>query len=959
MTKLENELDNFERNKVDVFRFQGIDIGNISKIRIRQDDSGIGASWFLDKIIVANGSGQSFYFLHGKWLDKDNGISAEIEAQPNDGIASLPLIMYRVDVFTGDRRGAGTDAKVTIELYGDTGRSGPKILEGPGDCFERNKHDTFGIEIPEIGKLTKIRIGHDNSGFGASWFLDKVVITSEKTQEKWYFMLGDWLEGDHCEKELASCSEDGTPSLPLVKYQIDVTTGDRRGAGTDANVFIVLYGTAGDSGKKILDGPGNNFERKQTDVFGFECVDLGELKKIQIGHDNSGFGASWFLDKVVVTNQQSGTKWYFLCGRWLAKDEDDHSIVRELPASNEDGVASAPMVSYKVSVTTGDRRGAGTDANVFITLFGSEGDSGERQLEKPGNNFERNKTDIFGLECVALGELQRIIIRHDGSGVGAGWFLDKVVVEAGTGERWYFPCGRWLDVSEDDRQITREIGAVKEDVTTYLPLVNYRVTAITGDRLGAGTDATVYLTLYGEGEARSEEIRLENGSNFKRGGTDVFGVQSVYLGEKITKARIRLDPSGLASLSCAWFLDKIIVTCEKDQTTSYFLCGDWIGKKKSTMTREIPASDKDGKTYSPLITYSVTITTGTCRGAGTDSEVFIILYGKKKDSGKRLLGGPGSTFERGKTDTFELKCGDLGDVKRIRIGHDGTGIGSGWFCEQVVVQNSAGGKWSFPCRRWFDTHEGDKLIERELFVDGEPGPALANYQITVFTGHKNHAGTDANVFATLIGTLGRIDKVSLDNDKNNFEKGKEDLFRVQGIDIGEIKQVIMEHDNSGPGPAWYLDKVVIIVQERQLRTIFPCNKWLATDKGDGQISRTLLPGTIYLLSITTGTDMGAGTDADIYVKLFGKKGNSEEIKLKKSINHKNKFEAGKTDLFSLGQPDYGEITSISVRSNDKGAGSDWLIDRIEIMNDITGITTKAKCNFWFGKKKLEQKFNLS
>ena len=39
-------------------------------------------------------------------------------------------------------------------------------------------------------------------------------------------------------------------------------TGDRRGAGTDANVFIVLYGESGDSGKpKILQNGSNNFER--------------------------------------------------------------------------------------------------------------------------------------------------------------------------------------------------------------------------------------------------------------------------------------------------------------------------------------------------------------------------------------------------------------------------------------------------------------------------------------------------------------------------------------------------------------------------------------------------------------------------------------------------------------------------------------------------------------------------
>ena len=38
---------------------------------------------------------------------------------------------------------------------------------------------------------------------------------------------------------------------------------------------------------------------------------------------------------------------------------------------------SARTTTYEVSVMTGDVRGAGTDANVYIILYGEEGDSGE------------------------------------------------------------------------------------------------------------------------------------------------------------------------------------------------------------------------------------------------------------------------------------------------------------------------------------------------------------------------------------------------------------------------------------------------------------------------------------------------------------------------------------------------------------------------------------------------------
>ena len=49
---------------------------------------------------------------------------------------------------------------------------------------------------------------------------------------------------------------------------------------------------------------------------------------------------------------------------------------------------------YTIRVFTGDVRGSGTNANVFLTLYGENGDSGERKLSKSETHvdkFERNQ----------------------------------------------------------------------------------------------------------------------------------------------------------------------------------------------------------------------------------------------------------------------------------------------------------------------------------------------------------------------------------------------------------------------------------------------------------------------------------------------------------------------------------------------------------------------------------------
>ena len=65
-----------------------------------------------------------------------------------------------------------------------------------------------------------------------------------------------------------------------------------RGAGTDANVYVVLFGENGDSGELHLKESQTNkspFENNQTDIFTFpHMLSLGTLIKCRVWHDNKG-----------------------------------------------------------------------------------------------------------------------------------------------------------------------------------------------------------------------------------------------------------------------------------------------------------------------------------------------------------------------------------------------------------------------------------------------------------------------------------------------------------------------------------------------------------------------------------------------------------------------------------------------------------------------------------------------
>jgi hypothetical protein len=85
--------------------------------------------------------------------------------------------------------------------------------------------------------------------------------------------------------------------------------------------------------------------------------------------------------------------------------------------------------SYEITVITGDKRGAGTDSQVYITLFGNNGKQTQKIHLKDSNNhnpFEKSQTDKFTVNCDYIGDLTKLRIEHDNTGRLPGWFLDRV-----------------------------------------------------------------------------------------------------------------------------------------------------------------------------------------------------------------------------------------------------------------------------------------------------------------------------------------------------------------------------------------------------------------------------------------------------------------------------------------------------------------------------------------------------
>ena len=71
-----------------------------------------------------------------------------------------------------------------------------------------------------------------------------------------------------------------------------------------------------------------------------------------------------------------------------------------------------------------------------------------------------------------------------------------------------------------------------------------------------------------------------------------------------------------------------------------------------------------------------------------------------------------------------------------------------------------------------------------------------------------------------------------------------DNFKIEALDLGSLTKVFIEHDNSGFGAGWMLDRVEVTNLHSNETTVFQCNKWLDKKKGDKMIARELYPVSI-------------------------------------------------------------------------------------------------------------------
>jgi hypothetical protein len=418
---------------------------------------------------------------------------------------------------------------------------------------------------------------------GSDWLLEKIRVKDATTGEVTEFEHGGWLSENatFVHLQARNCCQ-------LFPYEIEVLTGSDFGAGTDSKVYCTLFGSIclGSSGEFELAASiehSDPFETGAIDTFQQVLPrSLGCISSIFIRLDASGLGSDWKLDRIRVKDLTSGEITQFGHGGWLTKDNRTVTL-----AGIGQSIQGTKFFMYEISVDTATDPGSGTDSKVYCVLYGENGhNSGELALTKSmqhSDAFEAGKTDTFRHALRhSLGRVHFVRVRHDATGVGSDWKLERVRVrDLTTGVTIEFDHGDWL---------------TKEKTEVLLPfckseaLFPYEITVITGKDTGAGTDSKVFCTLHGTSWCGGElalATSLSNADPFEAGNTDNFKHFFPRPLGSIASILIRCDASGLGA---DWLLDRVSV---KDLTSGEiveFQHGGWLTRDNPQVLLEaLPA----------------------------------------------------------------------------------------------------------------------------------------------------------------------------------------------------------------------------------------------------------------------------------------------------------------------------------------------------------------------------------
>ncbi|CAF4208316.1 unnamed protein product [Adineta steineri] len=325
------------------------------------------------------------------------------------------------------------------------------------------------------------------------------------------------------------------PSDPKIEYSITVKTGDFRNSGTNGPVYINIFSRDNKQTEDLLlTAPDKPFTQSSTRKFQVYATDIGKPQRIIIRHEDKSTG--WYVDYIEISVHNFLIR--FVANRWLNQLKNDRKLDIELFGSEQ------PAVLYNIEIQTGDEQIEILDSPVYMQIYGTTTTTPKFFLESKNPSFKKDTLSKFSISSNNVGEIDRIVIGHEGLGKVNDWYLKTIKVQM-LGQQQEYVVDKWLSPTQGEQRLFVELS--KEKPPSPLPAPppppspKYIITIQTGDVPQQETTENIEITVRGSDEQIDKILlkdyaKFNNEQLFQKGNLDEFEIDHTDIGniESIT-----------------------------------------------------------------------------------------------------------------------------------------------------------------------------------------------------------------------------------------------------------------------------------------------------------------------------------------------------------------------------------------------------------------------------------------
>eukprot|EP00798_Chlamydomonas_sp_ICE-L_P008862 gene8862-3748_t len=962
----------FEQGGVDRMVISTTDVGKLESALISMRprnwwDSTLHSEWMMDGMRVLDTStGERTTF-------KLNGWVAAEEVEVLVATTEQVYVGYQV-VVTGAWSSMDCDAEIKLHSSSneesDVPPSTMKLLRSA--ALQNGLATTFNVQGADVPSMVAIEFTPLTT-----WSINvcRIEVLNKKTKASGLFKFTDSqnVYPSDCPKRVEAAAVD-------TSYTAKLCTIERSGhLPFEGKIFITLHGEEGAcEEQELLGGWSTSSQSGTINDFYISGYSVGPIKAITM-RTEKGLAQTpeWGLGYVEVVNQNSSAQALF---------EFQDFIKAGSSALIE---CSKVEVEYEVCVTTSDVRGAGTDANVFVTISGECGSLDEVMLSSQDSNlFARGGVNKFTLNGLDVGANCSFAIRlgspisDDGenAAIKSQWSLATVeLLNKNTGIKSVFSHNSWITTTSAVTELSK--------TSSMQALRKYEVSVSTGDLPGSEYQGDAWITISGY-RGTTEEMKLvlhgHTHSSFQRGITEEFVVRGLDVGY-VCSVALRMMPT---ESNPNWFVEKLVVkdSSAGNSNPGSFEASSWLDEDKKELTIQ-----RD----QPLIEYKVEVYSSNVGGAGFDGEAEIVLHGQHGSTDDKglvdetftfptvlveevektpilpavlvpilstgLMEKVGEkpilrtglveeveekpilrtdlvnkmpTFPPGSCKTFFLKVADIGVLSYIDLRAKKTGKVSSWSLDRLVISEVVDGGRSWP---FLDKDTDSGTAAPVLITAIPPGQPdvvtslkrdvpLVDYKVVVSTTDLPGVGFDGSLYIQLSGADSMSEEVQLMNPTlTKFLPGGSNAFTVTLPAVGKFMYMMMRPEFCGTSILWHLGKVTITDIATDDTSNMNYGSYVTPSTG----AVYLYPQSIYTWKaiVHTSPQSDASFDGSLFITLSSPWEQGEERELS---NKMARFDAGSEQVFTFKLGSISHVGHVDIRVVATGTETKWHLAFIEL-----------------------------